>query len=122
MLHYGNSLGLGLTGTHVLHSKFNSGCADILNAVIIKRNIIILFVLQGFKENIAKSKANATEALKLIPLIKQLIKEANETGQDADDKVSSAEGDATMSFETASKANATTAQAKDVRIFVYLCI
>lgn len=52
----------------------------------------------------------------MIPLIKRLIKEANETGQEADEKVSSAEGDAKMSFDTATKANATTAQAKNVRL------
>ena len=56
--------------------------------------------------------------MKLIPLIKQLIKEANETASAADGKVSSAEGDAEMSFNTATGAHNTTLNAKNVSHYI----
>lgn len=55
--------------------------------------------------------------MKNIPLIMQLIKEANETAQAADRKVSSAEGDSEMSFNTATSASNVTQTAKNVRLF-----
>ena len=45
----------------------------------------------------------------------RLIKEANETAQAADRKVSSAEGDSEMSFNTATSASNVTQTAKNVR-------
>ena len=74
---------------------------------------VVLF--QAFNETIAASKANATESMKNIPLIMKLIKEANETAQLADAKVSSAEGDSEMSFTTATSASNVTQTAKNVR-------
>lgn len=53
--------------------------------------------------------------MKNIPLIMRLIKEANETAQAADRKVSSAEGDSEMSFNTATSASNVTQTAKNVR-------
>ena len=73
-----------------------------------------LLYIQGFEEKIERSKANATEAMKLVELIKKLIKEANETAGIADEKVSSAEGDAEVSYNTANKASNTTMRAKSV--------
>ena len=70
---------------------------------------------QAFNETIAASKANATESMKNIPLIMKLIKGANETAQLADTKVSSAEGDSEMSFNTATSASNVTQTAKNVR-------
>ena len=73
---------------------------------------------QEFNETIAASKANATESMKNIPLIMRLIKEANETAQAADQKVSSAEGDSKVSFNTATSASNVTQTAKNVRFFL----
>ncbi|XP_066935737.1 laminin subunit gamma-1-like [Clytia hemisphaerica] len=73
----------------------------------------MLKTLMEFEETIAKSKANATEAMKLIPLIKKLIKEANEVANVADKKVSGAEGDAEESHNTASNAHNVTMAAKN---------
>jgi len=58
--------------------------------------------------------------MKLIPLIKKLIKEANETARAADSKVSSAEGDAEMSYNTATGANNITLNAKNVSCISFL--
>lgn len=73
----------------------------------------MLETLLGFEEKIERSKANASEALKLVPLIEKLIKEANKTSGIADEKVSSAEGDAEVSYNTANKASNTTLRAKN---------
>lgn len=70
--------------------------------------------LQGFEKIINESKANATEALKNIELIKALIKEANETAINASSNADMASSDANKSRDLARKANATTEMAKEV--------
>jgi len=75
---------------------------------VAKQGQEMLETLLKFNERIAASKANATEAMKLIDLIKQLIKEANETGMVASKNAETAETQAMESFQLASWANKTT--------------
>jgi len=101
-----------------LHAKAKNASEEAIKAQEDGKRVAreakeMLETLMGFEETIAESKANASEAMKLIPLIKQLIKEANETASAADNKVSSAQGDAEMSFNTATSASNMTQTAKN---------
>ena len=62
------------------------------------------------------SKANATEAKNLIPLILRLIKEANNTAQTASVNTKMANIDASSSLTTAKEANSTVQSVKQVQL------
>jgi len=72
----------------------------------------MLETLEGFESTIAMSKANATNAKKLIPRIKELIKSANTTAHEAAKNADMSESDSRESFEKITSANSTVVNTK----------
>lgn len=65
------------------------------------------------------SKANATNAKKLIPRIKELIKSANTTAHEAAKNADMSESDSRESFEKITSANSTVVNTKMVRNYSF---
>ena len=74
--------------------------------------------LKGFNENIKQSKANASEALKLIPLIKKLIADANVTGAIASENADLSIVDTSASLSSSREAINSVTQANLVSFIV----
>ncbi|XP_047134254.1 laminin subunit gamma-1 [Hydra vulgaris] len=85
--------------------------AQAIGAKVAKEAQDMLETLKGFNENIKRSKANASEALKLIPLIEKLIADANITGKIASENADMSIVDTTASLSLSRDAVKSVSQA-----------